>query len=705
MIGYVQFSSNRSWSVKSKTSNALIRDLNVLSREFETLEKTVRSHKVKAYSVEMDKFIESKSRIQNQVDALKYYVDKTELNKSGLDSLTGLSNTYLSFYQNLLLEKFQSENREIWLDNQLNLVDLGLVSYLMGISRREREAMDNLSLESYAFWETYFFTSMGLVMFLFGIGFLSHRYINSEFNTCDEAILRDKIYQEIFEHAEKIAGLGHGFYNFNVKKFVFSSNLYRILGYQPNAFSPSFRNYLKQVHPEDRRKVVEAFKSLSLTNDKVQTDCRVITPSGELKYVDVLAIFKIENKERIVIFVNRDATAHKASSLQLLDLNQDLTLQNRMFKHVEKIASIGYFSADFDNETVNFSENLFRMLGFQPNSFKVSKEMLLSFVVEEDKLLLSNWLDPESDDGDLINLPVRFRTFYGEIKFISLSREFFTDKGNILLVTLKDVTTEALVNQKLEIQNEELFRSNAELASFNYIASHDLQEPLRKIQTFISLFYSLEGLNLNEKAKDYLFRIQRSANRMQLLILDLLQFSRISKTDKVFEMADLNLILQNALDELVILIEENESIIQISELPVAEVIPHQILQLLKNLVGNAVKFSIPGIPNTIQIKTEDLTDQELGLFPSYVQEDLIKITVIDSGIGFEQSHAESIFLIFKRLHDKFEFPGTGIGLSICQRIIENHNGRIYAQGNPGKGAKFTFIIPRSQHHNVQNELR
>jgi signal transduction histidine kinase len=410
--------------------------------------------------------------------------------------------------------------------------------------------------------------------------------------------------------------------------------------------------------------------------------------------VEVLAIFKMENQERFVVFVTRDATADKVSSQKMLDLNNNLALQNRMFKHVEKIASIGYFSAEIETGAVSFSDNLFRMLGFEPNSFKVTKELLLSFVLDEDKYLFSCWMDPESNEEELINLPVRFKTIHGEIKFISLSREFFNDKGSILLITLKDVTTEALINQKLEIRNQELFNSNAELASFNYIASHDLQEPLRKIQTFISLLYSFDDIVLNEKAKDYLYRIQRSANRMQLLILDLLQFSRVSKIDNLYESVDLNTILQNALDELVVLIEEKNAVMKISELPSAQTIPHQIQQLFKNLIGNAVKFSIPGVSNVIQITTEGLTDQELALFPNHNEEELIKILIIDEGIGFEQIHAESIFMIFKRLHDKFDFPGTGIGLSICQRIVDNHNGKIFAQSSPGKGAKFTFIIPK-----------
>jgi hypothetical protein len=260
VIGYVQFSTNRSWSVKSNNSNLMIRDLNSLSKEFEGLEKTVRSPRVKAYTVEMDRFFESKTRIQNRLSNLESYLGETGLSKSDLDSLTGLSNTYLGSYQNLLLEKFTSEDREAWLDRQLSLSDLGLIGYMMGLVQKEREFLDLLANESNTFWEFYFFTSMGLVLFLFFVGFLSHKKITTEFDTCDEVMMRDKIYQEVFEHAEKIAGLGHGYFNFNNKKFVFSSNLYRILGFQPNSFPPSFKGYLKQVHPEDRRSVIETLK-------------------------------------------------------------------------------------------------------------------------------------------------------------------------------------------------------------------------------------------------------------------------------------------------------------------------------------------------------------------------------------------------------------------------------------------------------------
>ncbi|WP_373523475.1 ATP-binding protein [Aquiflexum sp.] len=703
IIGYVQFSSNQNWSDKSKFYNDLIIDLEHLTKEFEYLEKMVLSQNLLAYSGQLEDFFDSKSLIHDQISELEIYIGTIDFEKSDLDSLMGLSNSYLFTYQNFLLEKAQTQEAEVWLKAHMELSDFQIFDYLDFLSQKERDALSDQSIKFKRFWTIYYFSSIGLLIFLFFMGFVYQRVINSEFDTCDEAMLQNKINDEMFEHSEQLAGLGHGFLNLNSKKMVFSSNLFGILGFPPKAFHPSIKGYLRQIHPEDRRKVIDAMKSLSLTNDTIQTNIRIIADSGELKYVDFLAILRIENQERILIFVNRDATPEKVSELKLLELNHSLSLQNKMFSHVKEIAAVSYYIIELETNSIVFSDNLFRMLGLEPNSFRVSKEILVQFAMEEDKIAVSNWLDPQSEIVDLNHLPLKFNTIYGETKFISFSREFFEDSGRVLLVTLKDVTAEALINQQLELQNQELSRNNAELASFNHIASHDLQEPLRKIQTFVSLIDSLKDPNFNLKAKDYFFGIQRSANRMQLLILDLLQFSKISKAEMVFEQRDLTSILRSAIDELNLLIEESKAVVHINELPTAEVVPHQMQQLFKNLIQNSLKFGKKEFPIRIQIGMELPTENELDQYPGIFKEDLIKITISDNGIGFEQIHADSIFVIFKRLHGILEFPGSGIGLAICKRIIENHKGKIFATSSPGKGAKFTFIIPKYQYQNENGE--
>ncbi|WP_194778382.1 PAS domain-containing sensor histidine kinase [Pararhodonellum marinum] len=694
VLGFLQFHTYPNDPTRSDASRQLQNELSGLSHELRDLENVVLFSEDVSHAARLDHFWELKEVVQNRLSALTYFIDRTSLEKADLNGLETMTNAFFNFHQTFLVERFQSQDESYDFDT-FTLSELSIIGFISDLSIKESKAVLDSSFESRKFWEIYFYSSMGLLACLFIIGFIYHKVIKTELESCDEHIFQNKINQEIFEHAERIAGLGHGYINLDQKKIVFSSNLYRIMGYDPLAFPPSLQSYIKHIHKEDRKKVLEALKSLSLTNESVQLNARIVSDSGEMKQVNLLAVLRIENKDRAMILVNQDATSEIEIQNTLKELNQNLSLQNRIFKHVEIIASIGYYAFNPEAESVIFSDNLYRMLGFKPDSFKASKEMFLTYVKEEDRESVSNLLEPNPIVKSKGNAPVQIKTCYGEIKYVSLSRKYFVKEGGkLLLITLKEVTQEVLANKKLELQNKELQRINSELASFNHIASHDLQEPLRKIQTMISMLSGLEELKISKKGKEYFYRIQRSANQMQLLILDLLQFSRLSLTDKIFELNDLNHILRNALDEITLFIEEKKADIQVSELPVAEVIPFQIQQLFKNLLSNAVKFSKPDEPNTIQIFSENPTPEELSQFSNHDEEELIKVVVKDQGIGFDQTYAKSIFVIFNRLHGKLEFPGSGIGLAICKKIIENHDGIISAKSVAGKGATFTFLIPK-----------
>jgi signal transduction histidine kinase len=180
---------------------------------------------------------------------------------------------------------------------------------------------------------------------------------------------------------------------------------------------------------------------------------------------------------------------------------------------------------------------------------------------------------------------------------------------------------------------------------------------------------------------------------MRSLIDDLLQFSRTSKTEKPFELTSLSLLLENARQELIQDIEEKKAEIQSSELPVLRVIPFQIQQLFINLIGNSLKYSKPGIAPVINIKYEEINVDEYTFLRDKIQKRYNKISVTDNGLGFEQKYAEDVFILFYRLHPKSEFTGSGIGLSICKKIVENHDGYILAESKPGIGSTFTFFLP------------
>jgi PAS domain S-box-containing protein len=249
---------------------------------------------------------------------------------------------------------------------------------------------------------------------------------------------------------------------------------------------------------------------------------------------------------------------------------------------------------------------------------------------------------------------------------------------------------EKVMRRTAEIKrnNAALEKMNRELESFAYISSHDLQEPLRKIQTFVSRIIEKEIHNLSPHGQDMFNRMELSAKRMQVLIGDLLAYSRTGNLGHHFERVALNSILEQVRDDLKEEIELKDAIIEASDLGSANIIPFQFRQMMHNLIGNSLKFSRPGISPTITFKGETIPRYEpFGGGPA------CHISVEDNGIGFEAQYSEKIFDVFQRLHAKSDYEGTGIGLSIVKRIVENHKGYITAQGEPGKGARFDVYIP------------
>ena len=280
-----------------------------------------------------------------------------------------------------------------------------------------------------------------------------------------------------------------------------------------------------------------------------------------------------------------------------------------------------------------------------------------------------------------------------EVRWIrAQGRMYKNDKGELIRVlgTVLDITeqkmfSEALENKvqertiELQRANDELAIRNQELLSFNYISSHDLQEPLRKIQTFASRIQSTEDA-ISPKNQVYLQRMQQSARQMQLLIRDLLEYSRAGQGEKVFEKLPLGDTLQTIRQQLLEEPTAEHVRIEIGDMPTVEAIPFQINQLFTNLLSNAVKFSRRNDNPLIRV---DAT-RENGYHI---------IRVHDNGIGFLPEHKEHIFEVFRRLHHRSEYEGTGIGLAICKKIVENHHGRITAESKPGDGATFTVFLP------------
>jgi len=261
------------------------------------------------------------------------------------------------------------------------------------------------------------------------------------------------------------------------------------------------------------------------------------------------------------------------------------------------------------------------------------------------------------------------------------------------ILVFSEEVTDKVISRKLTQANLVLKEKNKELERFAYVASHDLQEPLRKVSFFIQLLE--ENLkNVDELSKSYIKKINSSTFRMSELIKDLLDFSRLVTDIEQLSPVDLNAVIRNSLNDFEILIQQTDAAINVSEMPVVNAIPIQMRQLFHNLISNALKFRIKGVKPVVSITSKRITAKKLRPFENQLpKHDYYSIKISDNGIGFSPENSEKIFGIFHRLHSKQQFEGTGIGLAICRKIVENHHGTIKAVSSENQGATFEVLLP------------
>lgn len=255
-------------------------------------------------------------------------------------------------------------------------------------------------------------------------------------------------------------------------------------------------------------------------------------------------------------------------------------------------------------------------------------------------------------------------------------------------IPLKDESNLLETIHNLECTVKELQKQNRELEFFAYVAGHDLREPLRKIHIFSERILETEASLFSPVTADHFRRILSAAERMKKLIDALLNYSRTNTDEKVFVRQNLNKLLEEVTQGLHEVIGEKNAVILSDELPVINVIPHQFVQLLENLIVNSLKYAKADVPPIVKIGAERISVKEGEEEKEYWQ-----LSVTDNGIGFEEEYKEKIFELFQRLHGKHEYEGTGIGLAICKKIVQNHNGSIKAHGTPGEGCTITMLLP------------
>ncbi len=308
---------------------------------------------------------------------------------------------------------------------------------------------------------------------------------------------------------------------------------------------------------------------------------------------------------------------------------------------------------------------------------------------------------PSSGERTLLLNAMQILNENNSIQLILLAIEDITERKSAD-EKLKSFTVELETEVKkqtgeLQNTNEELKQANSRLDQFAHIASHDLQEPLRKIITFSMRLQDKHKDGLSTEVKTYLNKIESASSRMTALIRDLLNYSRLLQHEKLFVQTDLNETFKNILNDFELLIQEKNARIRTAELPTIDAIPLQMNQLFYNLISNALKFSKTGVAPVITLTSRTLSENAIKKYPSFRPlTTYVEIIVKDNGIGFEEQYSSKIFTIFQRLHDKESYGGTGIGLALTKKIIENHHGEVFAKAKNNNGAEFHVILPLTQ---------
>lgn len=490
---------------------------------------------------------------------------------------------------------------------------------------------------------------------------------------------------ETFRHAEAASLQGSYRWNLSSGQIYYSENLYRLFDCEPNEFPPSVEAFFEFIHPDD----VETVRMLSSRSQRdgrvFPIQYRLVTRKGWVKHVKTSGRKIISNGEIILI-----------GSLQ--DISHDVAMaENLHSREVQlsealSIGRLGSWEANFEKRKLTWSDEMYRLFGYEPGEIDLDMETY-GGVLEEDIPLINAAIEESISTGKTLDMEYRRIDKYGQIRFVYSKGVLQRDRRGrpVGMVGINmDITPIRKSEQLLQRKNKELENRNAELASFNYIASHDLQEPLRKIITFAKMIKDREPLT--DKGSDYFNRIVSASFRMQNLIDSLLNLSLINTGETRTETTDLNIILTEVLRNNHERIDELAAKVNAHTLPVLDVNALQIQQLFDNLISNSLKYARNGTPPEIEVYADVVPAMAVDPDTS-LKQNFWKITFKDNGIGFDNVYRHKIFELFQRLHGKSEYTGTGIGLAICRKIVQNHNGFITAEGEPGKGAQFHIYLP------------
>ena len=427
-------------------------------------------------------------------------------------------------------------------------------------------------------------------------------------------------------------------------------------------------------------RIIPVYISLTSLQPRLPTVGVIITDLSEMKAMEME---RVSNEKTLAL-----------KNQELLSINKQLSETKNLLNNILESTNHGvlsYLAIRENNQVVDFEIRYANDIALEQINLPIEavkgKRYLTVLPLAKDSGFFEHMvrvLETKISETLQLNSPLDPHRWF-MVRYAAL------DDG--VTATFIEITEQKKQDKALLEKNLELERSNTELASFSYVASHDLQEPLRKIQTFSDRILDMEDGTFSTKTKDYFQRIISATIRMKNLMTALLNYSRTNTSEITFMPTDLNAILEDVKNILKELIEDTHAIIETSPLPALNIIPHQFNQLFLNIIGNAIKYRKRGVHPLIKITAEIIPLKESPVEPGFLNDTCWKIDFTDNGIGFEQQYAERIFELFQRLYGKSEYEGTGIGLSICKKIVQNHHGIIKASGQPGIGSTFSIYLP------------
>ena len=495
----------------------------------------------------------------------------------------------------------------------------------------------------------------------------------------------EEIYKDLFDNAHDLIH----FVNIDGSIIYVNRSWMQVLGYSIEEIKgKSIYSFIKE---SDRKKFEDYRKQvIDGTAQEKEILITTITKSGkEVRLEGFISVKHHEGKPVYTRGIFRDVSLRIQNEQKIRSYTEELKEREYNLQQLLKYAPDAIIVIDAESKIIFWNPKAEEIFGWTSEEVTGSSlhDKIIPPVYREAHISgMRRYL--ATGEAHVLNKSIDITALKkdGTEFYVSLTISTTSQNGKTAFIAfIRDITPQKTNEIELEKKRQELEKSNKELEQFAYAASHDMQEPLRKIRTFASFLMDHAASKLNEFERSYLQKIDASSHRMKNIIDDLLNYSHHTRERK-FEKMDLQSVVQNAVKDLELMIEQKKASVSWDQLPEIEAIPVQIEQLFYNLINNSLKFSNPSVQPVVHIGCSNCNSND----------SFAEIFIRDNGIGIDPRYAEKIFMLFHRLNDRKSYEGTGIGLALCKKIVENHKGEIWVKSNEGEGSTFFIRLPIRQ---------